>query len=100
MGQVLLPNAVGSQKKSWPHRLKTSAHGSIPLIHTSAFNSSANCWGMPRSTHLHRLPLSILLCWFSTAIVLLPHVLLPALQFGPFCSPRFRSDQAVRVSVR
>src|SRR5437762_434235 len=33
-----------SQKKSWPHRLTTSAHGSIPLIHTSAFNSSANCW--------------------------------------------------------
>ena len=33
-----------SQKKSWPHRLKTNGHGSIPLIRASAFNSSANCW--------------------------------------------------------
>src|ERR1700690_1371215 len=33
-----------SQKKSWPHRLRTSVHGSIPPIRASAFNSSANCW--------------------------------------------------------
>ena|SRR5579872_1424386 len=31
-----------SQKKSWPHRLKTNAHGSIPLIRASASNSSAS----------------------------------------------------------
>src|SRR5208282_5700150 len=33
-----------SQKKSWPHRLKTSAHGSIHDIRGSPSNSSANCW--------------------------------------------------------
>jgi transposase len=33
-----------SQKKSWPHRLKTNVHGSIPSIRASASNSNANCW--------------------------------------------------------
>jgi hypothetical protein len=31
------------KKKSWSHRLKTNGNGSIPLIHGSAFSSSANC---------------------------------------------------------
>ena len=32
------------KKKSWPHRLKRNAHGSIHDIRGSACNSSANCW--------------------------------------------------------
>jgi hypothetical protein len=43
-----------SQKKSWPHRLKNGADGSIPLIHASAFNSIANCWGVPHSTYYYQ----------------------------------------------
>src|SRR5271155_4910790 len=40
-----IESGVGlSQKKSWPHRLKTSGHGLIPPIRASTFNSSANCW--------------------------------------------------------
>src|SRR6202451_2946989 len=31
-----------SQKKSWPHRLKTNGHGSIPLTLASASTNSAN----------------------------------------------------------
>ncbi len=43
-----------SQKKSWPHRLTTNAHGSIRLIGASASNSSANCWECPRSTYYYQ----------------------------------------------
>ena len=39
-----------SQKKSWPHRLKTNGQASIPVIGVSAFQRQCELLGVPRST--------------------------------------------------